>query len=214
MAHGLCSCGWEATPLILANLAGRRPRPRFLLCINQSPDSSGAQFAHLCKGLAGWMQGGPPTHPAPDTDIELHLCDVGEASLGPSKGRDGNSAGPTGVHTAAVVREGCRDTAAKEGLSFPPLPSPTQPSPVQFSSVTVMSDSLRSHGFQHTRPPCPSPTTKVYSNSCLLCLMSESPSGKREGFQDNATDKKGKLITDSSQGPLPHPTKWCRSESP
>ena len=44
--------------------------------------------------------------------------------------------------------------------------------------------------------------------------MSESPSRKREGFQDNATDKKGKFITDSSQGPLPHPTQWCRSESP
>ena len=32
--------------------------------------------------------------------------------------------------------------------------------------------------------------------------MSESPSGKREGFQDNATHthKKGKFITDSGQG--------------
>ena len=48
----------------------------------------------------------------------------------------------------------------------------------------------------------------------LLCLMSESPSGKREGLQDNATGKKGKFITDSSQGPLPHPMQWCRSESP
>ena len=182
--HMACG-GWEATPLIPANLAGRRPRPRFLLCINQSPDSSGAQFAHLCKGLVGWMQGGPQAHPAPDTDIELRLCDVREASLGPSKGRDGNSAGPTGVHTAAVVREGCRDTDAKEGLSFPPLPCPAQ------FSHSVTSNSLRSHGFQHTRPPCPSPTAKAYSNSCLLCPMSESPSGKREGLQDNATGKKG-----------------------
>ena len=29
-----------------------------------------------------------------------------------------------------------------------------------------MSDSLRPHGLQHTRPPCPSPTPGVYSNSC------------------------------------------------
>ena len=29
-----------------------------------------------------------------------------------------------------------------------------------------MSDSLRSHELQHTRPPCPSPTPGVYSNSC------------------------------------------------
>ena len=41
-------------------------------------------------------------------------------------------------------------------------------SSVQFSSVAVMSDSLRPHGLQHTRPPCPSPTLGVYSNSCPL----------------------------------------------
>ena len=34
----------------------------------------------------------------------------------------------------------------------------------QFSSVT--SDSLRPHGLQHARPPCPSPTPGVHSNSC------------------------------------------------
>ena len=38
----------------------------------------------------------------------------------------------------------------------------------QGSSVQciVMSNSLRSHEPQHTRPPCPSPTPGVYSNSC------------------------------------------------
>ena len=30
-----------------------------------------------------------------------------------------------------------------------------------------MSDSLRPHESQHTRPPCPSPTPGVHSNSCL-----------------------------------------------
>ena len=35
-------------------------------------------------------------------------------------------------------------------------------------SHSVMSDSLRPHGLQHTRPPCPSPTLRVYSNSCPL----------------------------------------------
>ena len=29
-----------------------------------------------------------------------------------------------------------------------------------------MSDSLRPHGLQQARPPCPSPTPAVYSNSC------------------------------------------------
>ena len=38
---------------------------------------------------------------------------------------------------------------------------------VQFGR-SVMLDSLRSHALQHARPPCPSPTTGVYSNSCPL----------------------------------------------
>ena len=36
---------------------------------------------------------------------------------------------------------------------------------VQFSSL-VVPDSLRPHGLQHTRLPCPSPTPRAYSNSC------------------------------------------------
>ena len=31
-----------------------------------------------------------------------------------------------------------------------------------------MADSLWPHGLQHTRPPCPSPTPRVYPNSCPL----------------------------------------------
>ena len=40
-------------------------------------------------------------------------------------------------------------------------------SSVQFS-CSVVSDSLRPHGLQHARPPCPSPAPGVYSNSCPL----------------------------------------------
>ena len=36
---------------------------------------------------------------------------------------------------------------------------------VQFSR-SVMSDSLKPHGLQHARLPCPSPTPGAYSNSC------------------------------------------------
>ena len=32
-------------------------------------------------------------------------------------------------------------------------------------SLSVVSDSLRPHGLQHARPPCPSPTPGVHSNS-------------------------------------------------
>ena len=35
-------------------------------------------------------------------------------------------------------------------------------------SCSVVSDSLWSHELQHARPPCPSPTPGVYSNSCPL----------------------------------------------
>ena len=38
---------------------------------------------------------------------------------------------------------------------------------VQFSR-SAMSDSLQPHESQHTRPPCPSPTPGVHSNSCPL----------------------------------------------
>ena len=35
-------------------------------------------------------------------------------------------------------------------------------------SCSVLSNSLQPHELQHTRPPCPSPTTWVYPNSCPL----------------------------------------------
>ena len=42
-----------------------------------------------------------------------------------------------------------------------------QPVSVQFS-CSVMSNSLRSHGLQQARRPCPSPTPRACSNSCPL----------------------------------------------
>ena len=41
----------------------------------------------------------------------------------------------------------------------------------QFSH-SVVSNSLQPHGLQHARPPCPSPTTRVYTNSCPLSRQS------------------------------------------
>ena len=40
-------------------------------------------------------------------------------------------------------------------------------SSVQFSH-SVVCDSLRPHGLQHARPPCPSPTPGVHPNPCPL----------------------------------------------
>ena len=44
---------------------------------------------------------------------------------------------------------------------------------VQFSR-SVVSDSLRPHGLQHARPPGPSPTSGVYSDSCIESVMPSS----------------------------------------
>ena len=38
-----------------------------------------------------------------------------------------------------------------------------------FSSVAQLCLTLRPHGLQHARPPCPSPTPGAYSNPCPLC---------------------------------------------
>ena len=37
-------------------------------------------------------------------------------------------------------------------------------------SCSVVSNSLRPHGLQQARPPCPSPSPRLYSNSCSLSL--------------------------------------------
>ena len=44
----------------------------------------------------------------------------------------------------------------------------------------------------------------------MSCPMSESPSGKREGFQDNATRKKREVYYWLEPGLLPQPMQWCR----
>ena len=52
-------------------------------------------------------------------------------------------------------------------LSIYPEKTVIQKGSVEFS-LFVMSNSLGPHGLQHARPPCPSPTPGVFSNSCLL----------------------------------------------
>ena len=59
------------------------------------------------------------------------------------------------------------DTHVVEGIVFSMLWVEAYSLSVQFS-CSVVSDSLQSHGLQHARPPCPSPTPGVCSNSCPL----------------------------------------------
>ena len=64
-----------------------------------------------------------------------------------------------------------KEESEKAGLKFNIKKTKTMASgpisSVQFS-CSVVSDSLRPHALQHTRPPCPSPTPGPYSNSCPL----------------------------------------------
>ena len=62
---------------------------------------------------------------------------------------------------SSVAHDLCSQSEALPGLQN------FQFSSVQFSR-SVVSESLWLHGLQHTRPPCPSPTPRVYPNSCPL----------------------------------------------
>ena len=60
-------------------------------------------------------------------------------------------------------------------LGIYPEKTVIQKGSVQFS-LFITSNSLGPHGLQHARPPCPSPTPGVYSNSCPLSGDAIQPS--------------------------------------
>ena len=62
-----------------------------------------------------------------------------------------------------------------------------QISSVQFNR-SVVSNSLRPHESQHTRPPCPSPTPRVHPNSCPLSRWCHQPSHPRSPPSPPAPD--------------------------
>ena len=80
----------------------------------------------------------------------------------------------TNVCISACVSVAAEKHSHKYSLTFLPLRNEVYaPSPwVCISSVqfrhSAMSDSLQPHGLQHTRPPCPLPTSRVYPDSCPL----------------------------------------------
>ena len=71
-------------------------------------------------------------------------------------------------------RWGCGHCFLSIFFLFPPL---CLTKPFQFSSVSrsVVSNSLRPHESQHTRPPCLSPTPGVHPNSCALSQSCHPP---------------------------------------
>ena len=77
---------------------------------------------------------------------------------------------------------------------------------VQFS-WSAMSNSLRPHGLQHARPPCPSPAPRVYSDSCPLswwCHPTTSSSvipfsSRLQSFPASGSFLMSQFFTSSSQ---------------
>ena len=59
----------------------------------------------------------------------------------------------------------CQVIKHNVGITPRSTPSVYRFSSVQFSH-SVVSDSLQPHESQHARPPCPSPTPRVYPNPC------------------------------------------------
>ena len=78
-------------------------------------------------------------------------------------------------------------------------------SSVQFS-CSVVSSSLQSHGLWTARPPCPSPTPGVYSNSCPLSrwfhptiLSSVIPFSRLHSFPASGSFQMSQLFTSGGQ---------------
>ena len=70
---------------------------------------------------------------------------------------------------------GCCETTSLSSNIFAHLIRPLFIGSVQ-SSRSVMSDSLQPHGLQHTRPPCPSPAPRAYSDAIQPSHPLSSPS--------------------------------------
>ena len=78
-------------------------------------------------------------------------------------------------------------------------------SSVQFS-CSVVSDSLWPHELQHARPPCPSPTPRVYPNSCPLSQWchpaissSDIPFSCPQSFPASGSFQMSQLFTSGGQ---------------
>ena len=64
------------------------------------------------------------------------------------------------------VAKKCLNLSEPTDYSMPGFPVIHYLPEFQFSSVAQSCPTLRPHELQHARPPCPSSTPEVYSNSC------------------------------------------------
>ena len=97
----------------------------------------------------------------------------------PMQGTQGSITGLGRFHMLWTAKPECLCPRAQEPQLLSPLALELMPtfsvsrSPPQIhitvqSSHSVVSDSSQSHEPQHSRPPCLSPTPRVYPNSCPL----------------------------------------------
>ena len=83
------------------------------------------------------------------------------------------SQGAHRARTAECMSQGCKDSwTCPSAFSHDTSTQWPKYTILGFSSVqfsrSVVSESLQPHESQHARPPCPSPTPRVYPNSCPL----------------------------------------------
>ena len=104
------------------------------------------------------------------SDSKNSACKIGDLCLIPGSGR---SSGEGNVYPLQYsCLENSVDKRAWRATVHGVAKTQTQLSDNTFCSVqfsrSVVSNSLRPHELQHARPPCPSPTPRVYPNSCPL----------------------------------------------
>ena len=86
-------------------------------------------------------------------------------------------------------------------------------SSVEFS-CSVVSDSLRPHESQHARPPCPSPTPGVHSNSCPLSQWCHTAiSSSVIPFSSCPRSLPASVFSNGSTLPMRWPKYWSISPS-
>ena len=72
-------------------------------------------------------------------------------------------------------------------------------------SHSIVSSSLWPHGLQHARPPCPSPTPRVYSDSCPLMSMASISSSvvpfslRLQSFPESGSFQMSQLFASGGQ---------------
>ena len=99
--------------------------------------------------------------------------------------------------------------------NLPSTPSHSCPVSVQFSR-SVMSKSLQTHGLQHARFPCPSPTPRAYPKSCpsnWLCHPTISSSVIPFSSHHQSFPASGSFLVSESVVRIKWPKYWSFSFS-